>query len=150
MQRSSLVKRAITTSLAALLIIPAAQAAPAPQQPDTSSPQTQRTEAVPAQQSSAVPDAPSPQAVPQTAGQDTLSSSSEPQQNSPIAPVGTAAAPAETPVGTTGSRPAGAVIAPARQKRVHTILISVALVVGAGVAIGTVAALSHGSPSQPH
>jgi hypothetical protein len=64
--------------------------------------------------------------------------------------VGTAAAPYEKPMGVTASRPAGAVIAPAKQRRVRSILIKIGVVVGAGVAIGTVAALSHASPSQPH
>lgn len=63
-------------------------------------------------------------------------------------PLGVAAAPYTRPTGVAGSRPAGAVIAPARQRRVRTILISIGVVVAAGVAIGTVAALSHGSPSH--
>lgn len=63
--------------------------------------------------------------------------------------VGTAAAPAETNAGVAASRPAGAVIAPAKQRRVRAILIKVSILVGAGVAVGTVAALSHGSASQP-
>jgi hypothetical protein len=70
-------------------------------------------------------------------------------QNAPTPAVGTAAAPAETSAGIAASRPAGAVIAPAKQKRRHTILIRVAVVVGAAVAIGTVAALSHASASEP-
>jgi hypothetical protein len=71
------------------------------------------------------------------------------QQNGPAKPVGTAAAPSETTTGIAASRPAGAVIAPAKQRRVRAILISVGVLVGAGVALGTVAALSHSSPSQP-
>lgn len=64
-------------------------------------------------------------------------------------PVGTAAAPPESAAGVTAARPAGAVIAPAKQRRVRTILIRVGLLVGAGVALGTVMALSHATPSQP-
>ena len=71
------------------------------------------------------------------------------QQNGAAKPVGTAAAPYEATTGVTASRPAGAAIAPAKQRRVRTILISVGVVVGAGVALGIVAALSHSSPSQP-
>jgi len=71
------------------------------------------------------------------------------QQNSSAKPVGTAAASETNAAGVAGSRLTGAVIAPAKQRRVHTILIRVAVVVGACVAIGTVAALSHSSPSQP-
>jgi hypothetical protein len=78
-----------------------------------------------------------------------LQDAPQPQQNTPQ-PVGTAAAPYETIVGVPASRPAGAAIAPAKQKRTRTILISVGIVVATGVAVGTVVALSKGSPSQPH
>lgn len=71
-------------------------------------------------------------------------------QNSPAKPMGTAVAPYEKTMGVTASRPAGAVIAPGKQRRIRAILIKVGVIVGAGVAIGTVAALSHGSSSQPH
>lgn len=64
-------------------------------------------------------------------------------------PVGTAAAETTTTTGFAVSRPAGAALAPAKQKRSRTILISVAAVVGAAVAVGTVAALSKGTPSKP-
>lgn len=79
--------------------------------------------------------------APQTAGAN--------QQQSPQKPIGTAAAPPEGAVGITASRPAGAVIAPAKQRRARTILIRVGLIVGAGVALGTVLALTHATPSQP-
>jgi len=69
------------------------------------------------------------------------------QQNT--APVGTAVAPVVRPEGTAASRPAGAAIAPAKQRRRRTIAIRVALLVGAGVAIGTVTAATLGSPSHP-
>ncbi len=65
-------------------------------------------------------------------------------------PVGTAAAPYERPTGIAASKPAGAAIAPAKQRRVRTILISVGVVVGIGVALGTIVALSHASPSRPN
>jgi hypothetical protein len=61
--------------------------------------------------------------------------------------VGTAAAPGKTMIA--ASRPAGAAIAPAKQRRVRTILISVGVIVAAGVAVGTVAGLSHASSSHP-
>ena len=89
------------------------------------------------------PDAPTPAANPSS------ESSSSDQQNGETKPLGTAAAPYTKPTGVMGSRPAGAVIAPARQRRVHTILISIGILAGAGIAIGTVAALSKGSPSRP-
>jgi len=71
------------------------------------------------------------------------------QQNGATQPVGTAAAPAVSGTGVSGSRVSGAAIAPAKQRRVRTILISVAVVVAAGVAVGTVVGLSHATPSQP-
>ena len=81
--------------------------------------------------------------------QSTSSSDSNGQQSTSPKAVGTAAAPYEKPIGVAASRPAGAVIAPAKQRRVRSFLISIGIVVGAGVAIGTVAALSHASPSHP-
>jgi hypothetical protein len=82
------------------------------------------------------------------AGQNQQQGTPANQQNP--APVGTAAAPMVTTAGAPGSRPAGAAIAPAKQRRTHTLAIRVALIVGAGIAIGTVAAASLGSPSHPH
>ena len=74
---------------------------------------------------------------------------SQQPQNNTSNPVGTAAAPYEKTTGVPASRPAGAVIAPAKQKRARSFLIRVSLVVGAAVAIGTVVALSKASPSRP-
>lgn len=65
-------------------------------------------------------------------------------------PVGTAAAPYEPTVGVAASRPAGAAIAPAKQKRISRIFIRVGLLVGAAVAIGTVVALSRTSSGRPN
>ena len=64
------------------------------------------------------------------------------QANPAPPPLGTATAPYTKSTGVAASRPSGAVIAPAKQRRVRSILIRVGLLVGAGVAIGTVAALS--------
>jgi hypothetical protein len=98
----------------------------------------QSPQAAPVTQSQALPDGPSPVQQP--------SSQSFQSQH----PVGTAAAPVTSSSGIAASEPAGAAIAPAKQRRVRTILISVALVAGAAVAIGTVAALSNASPSKPN
>jgi hypothetical protein len=68
----------------------------------------------------------------------------------PHEPVGTAAAPYEKVTGVPASRPAGPAIAPAKQKRTRSMLIKVGLIVAAGVAIGTVVALSTASSSKPH
>lgn len=71
------------------------------------------------------------------------------QQNSAQQPVGTAAAPAVKGTGVSGSRVSGAAIAPAKQRRVHIFVIRVAVVAAACVALGTVVALTHATPSQP-
>jgi len=100
----------------------------------------------------ALPDAPEPvssQVESQGARDDSSQSSSSQQQAEPAKPVGTAAAPYERTMGIAASRPAGAAIAPAKQRRVRTILISVGVIAAAGVAVGSVAALSHGSSSHP-
>jgi hypothetical protein len=65
-------------------------------------------------------------------------------------PVGTAAAPYEKTVGVAASRPAGVVIAPAKQRRAHSLLIKVGLIAAGAVAIGTIVALSKSSPSRPN
>ncbi len=142
-------KKFIAQLLAVLLTIPVAAAAQTVQRSEAVPQQKQANQSAASQQDdSSTPNAPLPQEAetqtPLPSQQD-----SAPQQNGTATPFGTAAAPLEKPVGVTGSKPAGAVIAPAKQRRVRTILISVGLLVGAGVAIGTVAALSHSSPSQP-
>lgn len=71
------------------------------------------------------------------------------QQQTPQKPVGTAAAPPESSAGITASKPAGAVIAPAKQRRARAIFIRVGLLVGAGIALGTVLALTRATPAQP-
>ncbi len=72
------------------------------------------------------------------------------QQREPASAVGTAAAPEAKASGVMSTRPAGAAMAPAKQRRVRSFLIKVGAVVGAAVAVGTVAALSKSSPSRPH
>lgn len=86
---------------------------------------------------------------PQEVSSSGLQDAPEPQQSA-AQPLGTAVAPQEKIVGVAASRPAGAAIAPAKQKRARSLLISVGVVVAAAVAVGTVVALSKGSPSQPH
>ena len=77
---------------------------------------------------------------------------SDPQQPAPSKtqkPVGAAAAEAPAPTGEAAFKPAGAAIAPATQRRRRMLLIKVGALIGAGVAIGSVAALSSASPSRP-
>ena len=128
-----LAKSSIAGLLIILLAAPLGQAAPL-QEPQGQS----------QQQSAAVPDAPAPQLADPPAPSNNLQAA---QQNSN--PVGTAAAPVAKPSGVAASRPAGAVIAPAKQRRRKAILIRVGIIVGAGVAVGTVAALSRSSSGRP-
>jgi outer membrane biosynthesis protein TonB len=72
----------------------------------------------------------------------------QPVQNAPQ-PSGTAAAQAGKLSGNAASRPAGAAIAPAKQRQVRSFLIKMGVIAGAGVAIGTVALLSKGTSPKP-
>jgi hypothetical protein len=94
----------------------------------------------------------SPQSAQPSTNQDaSVAQPGQDQQPATPAPaVGTAAAPYEKTTGITATRPAGAVIAPAKQRRIRSILIKVGIVAGAGAAVAAVALLSHASPSQPH
>jgi len=71
------------------------------------------------------------------------------QQTGTQQPVGTAASESVKATGVAASQPAGAAIAPAKQRRTRSILIKVGALVGAGVAVGTVVGLSAASPSRP-
>src|SRR5262249_12564020 len=64
-------------------------------------------------------------------------------------PLGTAAAEIGNASGTAASKPAGVAIDPAKQHQSRSLLIKLGAVLGAGVAIGTVMALSNASPSRP-
>ncbi len=64
-------------------------------------------------------------------------------------PVGTAAAEAPRVTGITAAEPAGVAIAPAKQRRVRTIVLKVGAIIAAGAAVGTVVALSAGTSSKP-
>lgn len=101
------------------------------------SPGAMRAQAIDAVQSqNGAPQAPPPPAQEQTQG-----TTSE--------PAGTAAAETVKTTGVAASRPAGAAIAPAKQRRVRSILIKIGAIAGAGAAVGTTVALSKGSPSKP-
>jgi hypothetical protein len=145
--------RWMAIGLVVALAMPASESGRAMAQQET---QDQRPQNASAQQGSesttvpgnALPDSPSPPSS-QARDQSGQESGSSQPQTSVQKPLGTAAAPYERTMGVAASRPAGAAIAPAKQKRVRTILISVGVIVGAGIAVGSVAALSHGSPSRP-
>jgi len=102
-------------------------------------------------------DAPQPantfvDSVAQTSTSGSVSPAPEPvpaeKQSGASKPVGTAAAPSELGAGVMASRPAGAAIAPAKQRRVRKLAIRIGLIVAGGVAIGTVMALTRGTPSS--
>jgi hypothetical protein len=164
MKVSDWIARQIARSLVVLLLVLCADAgmgqeqqATSPSMPEhpnssaeggrqQSSDQTGIQDTTESRSSTAYPNAPESQSNGQT-GNSQSGAAQEP--GSDAKPLGTAAAPYSKPSGVMGSRPAGVVIAPARQRRVRAILISVGVVAGAAIAIGTVAALSHGSPSHP-
>lgn len=88
--------------------------------------------------------------------QNTQSQNTQPPQSAAPAqrqeeqrPVGTAAAEAPKVSGITAAQPAGVAIAPGKQRRVRTIVLKVGAIVGAGAALGTVIALTAGTPSKP-
>ena len=67
----------------------------------------------------------------------------------PQKPVGTAAAEPTHAGGIAASQPAGVAVAPAKQRRVRTIVIRVGAILGAGVAVGSVVALTEATSSKP-
>jgi hypothetical protein len=67
----------------------------------------------------------------------------------PQKPVGTAVAETPNAGGVAASQPAGVAIAPAKQRRVRTIMLRMGAIVGAGVAVGSVVALTAATPSKP-
>jgi len=74
---------------------------------------------------------------------------SDSQNQAPQRPLGTAAAEAPKVTGITAAEPAGVAIAPAKQRRVRTIVLKVGAILGAGAALGAVIALSAGTSSKP-
>ncbi len=70
----------------------------------------------------------------------------EPQMQEPL---GTATAEGVPTVGGAASRPAGEAIAPSKQNQKRSLLIKVGLIAAAGVAGGTVYALTKGTSGRP-
>ena len=94
-------------------------------------------------------DAQSNGATPPVAGQPVQpepSQASQPQGQ----PVGTATAPVIRSTGDPASAPAGAAIAPSRQRRSRSYALRIGLIIGAAVAVGVVVAASRGSSSRPN
>jgi len=63
-------------------------------------------------------------------------------------PNGTAVAPPIETTGGAASKPAGVAIAPPKQRQIHSLLIKLGFLAGAGIAVGTVVGLSAASPSH--
>lgn len=91
------------------------------------------------------PENPSPQPSAQSP------TSPEPAQPLPRGqqPAGTAVGERGTTAGGAASRPAGSAIAPAKQHQYRSLFIKIGVIAAAGAAIGTVVALTKGSPSKP-
>jgi hypothetical protein len=150
--------RLVAISIVSLLTletssVSGAQQSPPPTPPSVSS---QRPQSLNAQQPVAPPEATdqdarndSPDSLPSAPSPMPAQQAAPQQQETPQQPVGTAVAPYEKPTGVPGSRPAGAAIAPAKQRRVRAIVVRVAIVLAAGAAVGTVVGLSKATHSTP-
>lgn len=101
-------------------------------------PQSGQSSAPIQKQDDSLPDAPQAQPAQTSSG----------QQPAP-APSGTAGAKAADVKGAPVAQPAGAAVAPVRQRGHRSLLIKVGLLAGAGIAVGTALALSERSPSRP-
>jgi hypothetical protein len=146
-------KRGTAIALAALIALPVGMPATVFAQQTAASPPAAGASSAPPQSSDsnpsleARPTGGSPADGAPAATQEPQTPESPKQE--PTAPVGTAVAPYEKGIGVAASRPAGAVIAPAKQRRTRSFLIKSALVLGAAVAVGSVIGLSNASPSRP-
>jgi hypothetical protein len=136
-------------SEAAALPIQELQQQTAPPQPATPAPAPRADTQV--AQTAELPESPVPaqRNTAQPAPELVSSSSQDAQQPDAQKPVGTAAGPSTRPVGVAGSRPSGAAIAPAKQRRVKAILIRISLIAAGAAAVGAVVGLSKESPSKP-
>jgi hypothetical protein len=76
-------------------------------------------------------------------------SSQSQSQPSGQKPVGTAAAEAPDTSGIAASQPAGIAMAPAKQRRTRTLVLKMGAIIGAGVAVGSVVALTAATSSKP-
>lgn len=103
-----------------------------------SSPQSSQSSTAGQKENDSLPDAPQPQ-----------SAQTPPSQQPAPAPSGAAGAKAATVKGAPVAQPAGAAVAPARQRGHRSLLIKLGLLAGAGIAVGSAVALSSRSPARP-
>jgi len=96
---------------------------------------------------------PNPEAQPPESSTEALPATPAPQSNlqekQPQQPLGAATAEGVPTVGGAASRPAGEAIAPAKQKERRSLLLKLGLIAAAGVATGTVYALTKGTSAKP-
>lgn len=104
-----------------------------------SPPQSSQSNTASQKQDDSLPDAPQSQAAPTPPNQ---------QQPAPV-PSGAAGAKAANVKGSPVAQPAGAAVAPARQRGHRSLLIKLGLLAGAGIAVGSAVALSDRSPARP-
>lgn len=160
MPRNRFLKQYLSLCLVASLVLPLEAFAStgnndAQQTSSTSQASTQNTEPATTGQDSAAP-APQSTGASQNSSQTSSQNGAEtptqqpskPQEQVPP-PKGTAAAPDTRVDGVPAATPSGAAIAPAKQKRVRRFSIRTALVVGAVIAVGTVAGLSLATSAKP-
>jgi len=120
------------------------------QQTQQSSPSQGQTQPPSADVNPAPTQANDRQDLPDSPGTAQSASQDQNNQNQTLQePRGTAAARAAKTQGGAASKPAGAAIAPAKQRRTRSLLIKLGVIAGAGAALGTVYALAKGSPSRP-
>jgi hypothetical protein len=121
------------------------QPAPAQSEPAQSAPSQPNVQSGPdSRNSQPVQDAGSGQTV-----SDPQSQAPGPQKSSIQKPLGTAAAGIVSTPAVAASRPEGAALAPAKQRRVRLLVIKLGIVAAAAVALGTTVALSSASPGKP-
>ncbi len=96
-----------------------------------------------------LPNAPSSSQQEQTQQPSSAPTATAPARPQDREPLGTATAEGGRTVGGAASRPAGTAIAPAKQRQTRSFLIKLGALAGAGIAIGTVYALSRGTSSTP-
>jgi type IV secretory pathway VirB10-like protein len=155
--------RIVSSSLSALLIVVFSGAPDAlAQQPTTDqAPQSRGVSVDPSQpplapSNAPLPDAPSQQQQSAPAQQPSTTLTQQPTPQAPAQtqqqsqqPLGTAAAEQVRTAGGAASRPAGAALAPARQKQSRSLLIKTGAILAAGIAVGTIYGLSRGTSSVP-
>jgi hypothetical protein len=95
-----------------------------------------------------LPDAPQSQTT-QTQIAQTQSAQTPSGQQSAPAPSGAAGAKAANVKGAPVAQPAGAAVAPVRQRGHRSLLIKVGVIAGAAIGVGAVVALSERSPARP-